>query len=434
MRIKKSQRAFLNLLKKCESGKEKVTIDQILETAEWKLSTFQTYWKKGQLSPFLSAVTEDGPFDVSNAINLSDVEFVKKLSQAKHIQELGHNCSSKLAKSLLKRSRENMILALELYNRPSLENRLDSFILCFCTAWEQLLKAIIIERDGEDEIFDKGSKIKYGKTISLRICLSRLYSDNKAVRVNVEKITNYRDCAAHLLMPETQGLLSRLFQSGVMNYSSEFELFSELPFLSPNQSGLLTLTGDISKPNIMQLRQDYGMNIGSDVAQLIDDLETEIETHNDASFAIPLPVKLVYAKDGSDGHPIILSHVGEGIDGLKNAVIIEKPVDREKSHPYKQSDAVDSINKMLSSMFSENALDSFFVAKNSKTGKPCFSPYDFRLITEKLKWKSSNNEWHYKNLDPEYHRYSDKAIADITDKIKNREVVISEIRKQYRHA
>lgn len=34
-----------------------------------------------------------------------------------------------------------MMLALELYNRPSLDNRLDAFVLCFCTAWEQLLKA-----------------------------------------------------------------------------------------------------------------------------------------------------------------------------------------------------------------------------------------------------------------------------------------------------
>ena len=39
-----------------------------------------------------------------------------------------------------------MLLALELYNRPSLDNRLDSFILCFCVAWEQLLKAMLIEK------------------------------------------------------------------------------------------------------------------------------------------------------------------------------------------------------------------------------------------------------------------------------------------------
>ncbi|QSX41180.1 DUF3644 domain-containing protein [Shewanella cyperi] len=428
MRIKKSQRSLLELLKTSESMKMKVTLDEILEAAGWMPSTFQTYWKKGQLSPFLSAFTDEGPFDVSNTINLSVVEFVKKLSQAKHIQELGHNCASKLAKALLKRSRENMILALELYNRPSLENRLDSFILCFCTSWEQLLKSIIIERYGEDSIFDKDSKIKYGKTISLRNCLNKIYGENLSIRVNIEKIANYRDCAAHLLMPETQGLLSRLFQSGVMNYASEFEDFSELPFLSPNQSGLLTLTGDISKPNLMQLKQDYGINIGSDVAQLIEELETDIEKYNDASFAIPLPIKLVFAKDDMDGHPIILSHVGEGIEGLKNAVIIEKPIDREKTHPHKETEAVLAINRIIKSQCSVNALSLLFVATEKRSGTPCFSSYDFRLIVAKLNWKDTNNEWHYKNIDPEYHRYSEKAITEIADMILKRQLVISDIR------
>lgn len=39
-----------------------------------------------------------------------------------------------------------MMLALELYNRPSIENRMDAFVMCFCTSWEQLLKAILIEK------------------------------------------------------------------------------------------------------------------------------------------------------------------------------------------------------------------------------------------------------------------------------------------------
>ncbi|WP_434670402.1 DUF3644 domain-containing protein [Klebsiella sp. B345] len=51
-----------------------------------------------------------------------------------------------------------MILALELYNRPSLENKMDAFVMCFCTAWEQFLKARIIEQDGEKTIFRSVNK------------------------------------------------------------------------------------------------------------------------------------------------------------------------------------------------------------------------------------------------------------------------------------
>ena len=240
MRINKSLLNLFNVLNSAELKKEKITKETILSATAWKPSTFDTYWKKGQLSPFLSAELDSGPFDVSNCLSITPIEFAKKLSQSKHVQDLGHNCSSKLAKALLKRSRENMILALEIYNRPSLENRLDCFILCFCSSWEQLLKARIIEEHGENTIYDEKAKMKYGKTISLRKAVSILYDEKSIIRKNIEKVAFYRDFAAHLVMPEVQGLLSRIFQSGVMNYAKEFEAFSELPFLNQNQSGLLS--------------------------------------------------------------------------------------------------------------------------------------------------------------------------------------------------
>ena len=142
-----------------------------------------------------------------------------------------------------------MILALELYNRPSLENRLDAFVLLFCTAWEQLLKAVLIERDGEDSIFeDQEIKGRQKETISLRKALEKMYEGKDAKRRNLERIKYYRDKATHLLMPELQLLISRVFQSGVLNYAEEFELFAEQPFIDSAGGGLMTLVGDFRDP------------------------------------------------------------------------------------------------------------------------------------------------------------------------------------------
>ncbi|QNF18008.1 DUF3644 domain-containing protein [Aeromonas jandaei] len=433
MRIKNSISSLFLKLKTYELEKKKIDLPEILSTAKWKESTFLTYWKKGQLAFFLSAQNDSGPFDVSNTTNINEVEFAKKLSQSKHIQELGHNCTSKLAKSLLKRSKENMILALEIYNRPSLENRIDCFALCFCTAWEQILKAKIIESHGEEEIYDKKARVKYGKTISLRQCLKVVFKEPDSVKDNIEKIVDYRDYAAHLLMPETQGLLSRLFQSGVINYSMFFEAFSELPFLNPSQSGLLTITGNISNVNLMQLNQTYGNSIGNDVLNLVNELEQEIENKNDSSFAIPLPIKLVYAKDDEHGNPVVLSYVEEGIAGLKKAIVIEKPIDREITHPYKESDVVSNVNRIISSQTCSSSLSTYFVAQD-KYGKYIFTSHDFRLITRKMKWKNSNNEWHYENKDPQYHRYSEKVISDICKMITKNEINLSSLRLRSNNA
>lgn len=429
MRIRKTLYELFDVLRSAEIRKEKISREAIMAAAKWKDTTFQTYWNKGQLSPFLSSEDEMGPFEVSNCATITNIEFAKKLSQSKHIQELGHNCTSKLAKALLKRSKDNMILALEIYNRPSLDNRLDCFILCFCSAWEQLLKAKIIENKGEHEIYEKKSKIKFGKTISLRNAVAEIYNEDDSIRKNIERIAYYRDFAAHLVMPEVQGLLSRVFQSGVMNYAKEFESFSELPFLNPNQSGLLSIVGNVETSSVANLKQLYGEETGVEISELLQSLEDEIKTTDSINFAIPLSVKLVFAKDGDGGNPIILSRAEDGIDGLEKAIIIEKPIDIDKSHPYKESVAVERINIAIYSQIPDSALSDIFVAQEKKTGKPKLSTHDFRLIVENNGWKS-NNKHHHKNTDPVFHRYSDIALADIIDQIMRDRDFIKRLRSK----
>ncbi|WP_373273436.1 DUF3644 domain-containing protein, partial [Vibrio parahaemolyticus] len=65
------------------------------------------------------------------------------------------------------------------------------------------------------------------------------HTDN--IRKNVELIAGWRDDAVHLLIPELQGLASRVFQSGVINYSTKFEEFTEVPFLQSQHSGMISL-------------------------------------------------------------------------------------------------------------------------------------------------------------------------------------------------
>ncbi|WP_217627954.1 DUF3644 domain-containing protein [Vibrio parahaemolyticus] len=189
---------------------------------------------------------------------MSLIEFSKKLSQSKHRRGLGHNCKSKLAKALLRKSRDNMLLALELYNRPSLENRMDGFVMCFFTAWEQLLKAMIIEEHGESTIFKKLKRNGVKETISLREAINLIFPDGNKVKANLEKIVFFRDQAVHLLMPEIQGIASRLFQSGVLNYSAKFEEFSEQSFLNSSHTGMISLVGDFKYPPVSVLKTNYG--------------------------------------------------------------------------------------------------------------------------------------------------------------------------------
>ena len=428
MKVALSHKNLLGLLQQKEMRGEVISEEEILEASGWQNSTFVTYRNKGQLSDFLNKVG-NGYFEASNSLGLSVQQFTQLLSQSKHRRGLGHNCESRLAKALLRKSRDNMLLALELYNRPSLENRMDCFVLCFYIAWEQLLKAILIEKNGEESIFKKSRSGGIRETISLRECLSKVYNTGDLVRRNVERIVFYRDQAVHLLMPEVQSIMSRVFQSGVLNYSTKFQDFTQQPFISSSDSGMLSLVGDLKHPSIAALHSSYGKEVGDEISSLVTDLTDEAKNLDDIQFAIPLNVKLVFARKDEQGNMITLAKAEEGMEGLMKAIILEKPTDREKTHPYKEGAAIHEINRRLYEKYEASVLETKLISRNNKTNRAEINTYCFRSVVTKLKWKNGNNRYHHENKDPEYHYYSDFAIEEFIEKVMSIENYLENARK-----
>ena len=433
MKVPKTHSALLALLKSKENAGDSITVAEILHATDWKKSTFLTYLHKGIFSPLLSEQGTD-TFAVSSVTTLGEDEFSRLLSQSKHRRELGHICRSRLAKALLRKSRDNMMLALELYNRPSLDNRMDGFVLCFCTVWEQLLKSMLIERHGEISIFKDKQRKKTGirETISLRDCLNRQYGKDDLIKRNIDHIADYRDKAVHLLMPEIQGPVSRLFQSGIMNYSKEFEGFAQHRFLESSHAGLMTLIGDLRSPDAAVLKSRYGNYVGEEIAQLASELADEAGKANDIRFAVPIDVRLGFAKDSADGHVIYLSNADQGMEALRNAIVVEKPVDREKTHPYLQKDIIKIINNRLNEQYRTEDLQEALPSRDD-TDMPYINSHDFQAVIAKLKWKSSTNRYHYKSSNPEIHYYSDYAIDEFLAKVMDDKSFLVRARESRRH-
>jgi hypothetical protein len=396
---------------------------EVIKATDWKPDTFKTYFGKGQITQFVIKVADD-KYEAVNTLDITFVEFKKRLSQSKHYQELGHKCKSNLAKALLKKSRDNMMLALELYNRPSLENKLDGFVMLFSTSWEQLLKAMLIERDGEESIYRTATKKGIRETISLRVSLDKLLKVNDKVRRNIETIADWRDKAVHLLMPELQGLASRIFQSGVLNYSAKFEEFTDSPFLHSQHSGMLSLVGDFKLPPALVLKTLYG-DAANEILELAANVEREIEDSNDIEFAIPINVSLVYAKDGKT---IIANASGktDDLQNLKNALIINKTVNPEESHPLTQANAIKEINRELFDKFDTNKLNRCLASKDKSTGNPTFNSNCFQACLHKLKWKKGNNEYHFYQSIANKHIFSPESVNEIIKRISENENFLKE--------
>ncbi|MFS1870094.1 DUF3644 domain-containing protein [Vibrio lentus] len=405
------------------------TKEELINHVGWKPSTFNSYYGKGQITQFLAEI-EVNNYEAINVLDVSFIEFKKRLSQSKHYQELGHRCKSSLAKALLKKSKDNMMLALELYNRPSLENKLDGFVMMYSTAWEQLLKAMIIERYGEEAVFEKTNRQGIKKTISLRQCLDKLFKENDKVRKNIARIADWRDGAVHLLMPELQGLASRIFQSGVLNYSSKFQEFTDVPFMQSQHAGMISLVGDFKMPPEPVLRSLYG-KAAQDMLALAKTVQDEIETEDDIEFAIPINVSLVYARDEKDSQIILAAANGktQDLEELKKALIVEKQVDPEKTHTFTQKTAIDVINKTLSANYDIAKLEKCLVAQDKK-GEPIINSHCFQSVVSKLNWKGSCNKHHHYQKISNTHIYSQEAVDEFVRLVTTQDNFIKQAKNQ----
>ena len=405
-RLSKGQAALYELLQ--EKGRKQKTVSEseIAKRTGWKATTVHTYISEGHLKSLL--VPENGKGFRSVGIDgMSKEEFHEKITQSQAIKGVNYGCKNKLARALAERSRENMVLGLELYNRPSLKNRVDSFVVLFCIAWEQLLKAKIIETKSENAIFKSSKKNRPRETIGLADCLSVSFpKKGDGIRQNIDLIKTLRDKAVHLLVPEIQAVLSQICQAGVINFARVFSEVTSTPFLSSDGVGLLTLVGDMRKPTVASLQDTYGKNIGSEINALISDLDNSIAQSKTKYYSIPIRHTLMIAKDPEDTN-LKMSLT----DSDKHTMIVEKPVDPNISHPYLQSAAIEKVITELETQLSQEDL------LKRLGGRAKFTSYDFQAIAEKKGWKKSNNEFHRKNESPEYRKYSNKAVSEIVQLI-----------------
>lgn len=377
------QLKLLALLREREG--QTVGLEDVCRATGWKPLTAKTYLAKKLLGDVL-ARQDDGTFLVRGAAGLTDAEFTRLLSQSRERQQFGHQFTP-LVRQLLERSRINVSLAVETFNRATLENRLDAFVLLFITGWEQLLKAELEDKKlGSIFTGERGSSGRE-KTIGFQQCLDLLLPAKDVVRRNLEVVRSLRDDAAHLLVLEVQPVATRYFQAGLINYVERFHAFTGENPLTLAGAGLLTLALPYQRPDIVTLRTKYGEATAAEIAAFVVNLERDTYGEADPRLAIDLQYRLTLSKDGGASS----IHLTKGSDvGSIPGMIVEKPTSAEKTHPLYESELIAELTK--------------------RTGRP-WSTTDVRAAIFKEGVKKANNEFHFHFEKVKRHGYS-MAFAD----------------------
>lgn len=77
---------------------------------------------------------------------------------------------------LIEKSKEAFVMAVEIYNKPSIKYRIEGFSFFICNAWELMLKAHLIKKSGIESIYYKDNT---ERTITLENCLQKIFTNEK---------------------------------------------------------------------------------------------------------------------------------------------------------------------------------------------------------------------------------------------------------------
>lgn len=303
----------------------------------------------------------------------------------------------RLSRQLLGKSQEAFLLSLEIYNKPTIQYRLEAFCFFFTNAWELMLKAYLLEgTKSEKSIFYLKEKNKPRKSITLRDALRRVFPNEKdPIRKNIEDIADLRDSATHLIVQELESIYVGLFQAGVLNYLEKLKDWFGVNITDKISPAMLSLIFDIGKVTPVILKKRHGREISNFFDIKSSEIENNINSLADKKYCISVEYKLALVKNPKDAD-ITLS---AGPQGKFSGTIIEVPKDPSLTHPFRQIDCIDQIKERI-------------------TDKAVFNSYDFQAILHKEKIRG-NNRYHYRYAAFGNNSYSPELVDFIVNKIKS---------------
>lgn len=367
---------LLDELRKLEDSGAEFTAKEVADLVGYNVSSVNKYFNEKLKGEYIVKVSRS-LWKCSGINKLSNDDFYRLMSQSLNTQ--AKSSDEILADQLIKRSHDAFTLALEVYNRPTLGNRVEAFTIMMVNAWELMLKSELARKEGADSIFKDGDF-----SISIREAMCKLMNPTDNIAKNLETLIDLRDHAIHLLIPELQPQLSRLFQATVLNYQKRYkELMGNSP-LAGQSVGLLSLIVDGCEPEVAVIKETYGELTANQVKSFLGKFTEMARECDSDEFSISVDYKLALTKKSSDGDlSLSLS------DGGEKAIIIRETKDPDITHPYHQNTAVKEINQRQS------------LVK--------ITSYSFQAVVKKNKiQKSKRSNYHYE-LDGR-HRYSDAFI------------------------
>lgn len=258
-------------------------------------------------------------------------------------------------RALLSNSKAAMMAAIEIYNKPQISYRDESFSILLINAWELLAKAILSKN--RQRIFYPKERKKPYRTFSLKHAFMKTKRffpkgiPHRPVWENIKAIEEFRDNAIHFYNQSGFGvIIYGLAQTSIVNFREILQQIFGFDIADEMTINILPLAYGVAPDPIEFLRKSninppknkivaqYLQNISLTTKQLEDD---NIDT---ARFITVFTIHLISEKKISS------TDITVGIKGSPSETdtkIIEKKIDPNETHPLRRKDVLKQIGSHL---------------------------------------------------------------------------------------
>ena len=280
---------------------------------------------------------------------------------------------------LLDKSKEAFVMAIEIYNKPSINYRLEGFSFFICNAWELMLKAYMINKFGVDSIYYKD---KPNRTITLENCVKKIFTNEKAsLRKNLEKVIELRNTSTHFITEEYEAVYVPLLQACVFNFVDKMMEFHKIDMTQVIPENFITLSVRLKSLDETEIRGKYEEQVAEKIVSVQQTLEPMISENNSA-FAIKVEHYHYMTKDKNKATELF--HIEK--DAQEGVRIIKELKNPNNTHKYNAKACIREINKRIQkdnikllyngavtqlNMYHFNLFTSYFDIKDNE--KLCFT-------------------------------------------------------------
>ena len=308
-----------------------------------------------------------------------------------------------ITEKLVDKSKEAFIMAIEVYNKPSIKYRVEGFSFFICNAWELMLKAHMINTMGNDSIYYKDNP---SRTISLENCVKKVFTDDKdPLRKNLEKIIELRNTGTHVITEEYEMVYIPLFQAAVFNFIEKMQAFHNVDMTEIIPQNFLTLTVSYNSLNVDEIRAKYPPEIAERLISAEAELSS-ISAENNNRFSIRVNHYYYVTKDENKA----TAKVKIDKDSETGVRFVTELKDPNNTHKYTCKLCCEEINKRL-----DKAKITMLVNGEPKR----FNSSHFNLFCQYFDIKNNTKLCYaYKISSQPQYSYSLQTIDFIVDEIK----------------